>query len=244
MLQVMNLDAAYGQAQVLKGLSFEVKAGEIVTLIGPNGAGKTTILSSIMGFIRNIRGKILFEGKDIAGLETEAIVNLGVGMAPETRGLFPPLTVMENLMLGAYLRLQKGPSKSVKAAIKADLDLVFSLFPILESRLRQPVGTLSGGQQQMAAISRALMSRPKLLLLDEPSLGLAPLVIREIFKVIETLNKSGMSILLIEQNANLALKTAHRGYVIENGRICLEGGAAELRNHDQIKQAYLGRNYA
>jgi branched-chain amino acid transport system ATP-binding protein len=242
MLQVMDLDAAYGQVEVLKRLSFEVKAGEIVTLIGPNGAGKTTILSSIMGFIRNKRGKILFEGKDIAGLETEAIVNLGLGMAPETRGLFPPLTVMENLMLGAYLRLQKG--RTAKAAVKADLDLVFSLFPILESRLKQQVGTLSGGQQQMVAISRALMAKPKLLLLDEPSLGLAPLVIREIFKVIETLNQNGMTILLIEQNANLALKTAHRGYVIENGQIHLEGAAAELRNHDQVKQAYLGRNYS
>lgn len=240
MLRVNNLNASYGPVQVLKEISFEVAAGEIVTLIGPNGAGKTTILSSIIGLLKSWNGKITFAGKDLFSPEPEEIVGLGIAMVPEDRGLFGPLTVLENLMLGAYLRL-----KNTKVSeIKNDLERVYELFPILKERLKQPVETLSGGQQQMVAIGRALMVKPKLLLLDEPSLGLAPLVIKEIFKVISTLNQEGVTVLLVEQNANLALNTAHRGYVIENGRIFLEGTCQDLLSHGEVKQAYLGRNFS
>ncbi len=244
MLEIGNLNAGYGQVEVLKGIDLEVREGEIVTLIGPNGAGKTTLLLGIMGFLNGLRGKILFRGQDILHAETEAIVGMGISMVPEDRGLFGPLSVSENLMLGAYLRLQgKGKSKEDKAKIQADLEEVFNLFPILKSRLKQPVGTLSGGQQQMVAIGRAFMSKPRLLLLDEPSLGLAPLVIKEIFKAVTVLNQNGVTVLLVEQNANLALKLAHRGYVIENGRIVLTGTSAELLNHQEVKQAYLGKSH-
>jgi branched-chain amino acid transport system ATP-binding protein len=238
MLKVGNLNASYGQAQAIKGLSFKVSPGEIVTLIGPNGAGKTTTLSCIVGLLKSWSGKVTFDGKDLSALEPEEIVGLGIAMVPEDRGLFGPLTVMENLMLGAYLRLRK----SKKSEIKAELDKVFTLFPILEERVKQPVETLSGGQQQMVAIGRALMIKPRLLLLDEPSLGLAPLVIREIFKVVKTLNQDGVTVLLVEQNANLALNTAHRGYVIENGQVCLEGASRDLLSQQEVKQAYLGKN--
>jgi branched-chain amino acid transport system ATP-binding protein len=244
MLEIVKLNAAYGQVEVLKGIDLEVRAGEIVTLIGPNGAGKTTLLLSIMGFLKGRRGKITFAGQNLLDLEPEQIVNLGVSMAPEDRGLFPPLTVSENLTLGAYLRLTgRKKSKTAKTQVNADLEQVLELFPILKSRLKQPVGTLSGGQQQMVAIGRAFMTKPRLLLLDEPSLGLAPLVIKEIFKAITILNQNGVTILLVEQNANLALKMANRGYVMENGRIQITGSATELLNHPEVKQAYLGRSY-
>lgn len=244
MLQVKDLHASYGRVAAVHGVSFAVRRGEIVTLIGPNGAGKTSILMSIMGFLKGTRGEIRFEGEDLRRQATEAIVERGLAMVPEDRGLFPPLSVLENLTLGSYLRLKKSnPVLPNKALIAADLEQVFTLFPILKTRLAQPVGTLSGGQQQMVAIGRALMAKPRLLILDEPSLGLAPLVIREIFRVVRSLNQNGVTVLLIEQNANLALKTAHRGYVLENGRICLEGTAAELLANQEMKRAYLGGNY-
>lgn len=241
MFQVADLTAAYGEAEVLRNISFNIRQGEIVTLIGPNGAGKSTILACILGLLKSWKGKITFDGKDLSLLEPEKIVNMGIAMVPEDRGLFPPLTVMENLLLGAYLRLKnRRNSGKNRQEVKADLEKIFELFPVLKTRLNQQVGTLSGGQQQMVAIGKALMAKPRLLFLDEPSLGLAPLVIREIFNVIETLNQNGVTILLIEQNANLALKTAHRGYVLENGRISLHGATADLLNHDDIKKAYLG----
>ncbi|HBE80450.1 MAG TPA: ABC transporter ATP-binding protein [Firmicutes bacterium] len=236
MLKISGLTAAYGQAPILNGISLAIHPGEIVTLIGPNGAGKTTILSCIAGLLKNKSGAIHFQDRELSSLEPEAIVGLGISLVPEDRGLFAPLTVLENLTLGAYLRISHTP----KSAIKEDLEKVFELFPVLKSRLKQSVATLSGGQQQMVAIGRALMAKPRLLLLDEPSLGLAPLVIREIFAVIESLNRAGVTILLIEQNANLALRMAHRGYLIENGQIILEGSSAELQKHDAVKRAYLG----
>ena len=237
MLTVNSLSASYGQAEVLKELSFEVRPGEIVTLIGANGAGKTTALSCLMGLLNSCSGKVEFAGKDLTPLKTEEIVRLGMVMVPEDRGLFGPLSVAENLILGAFLRFRS----EKKMAIKADLDQVFDLFPILKDRLKQPVLTLSGGQQQMVAIGKALMAKPKLLIMDEPSLGLAPLVIKEIFKVIQTLNQTGVTILLVEQNANLALSIANRGYVLETGYLKLQGTAKELLNHPEIKQAYLGK---
>ena len=239
MLRATNLNAAYEQVQVLKGLSFEVQSGEIVTLIGSNGAGKSTTLSCLMGFLKSWTGKVSFKGKELQNLEPDEIVRLGIAMVPEDRGLFGPLTVRENLMLGAYFRFKK----EKKAEVKIDLEKVYELFPVLKERAQQPVETLSGGQQQMVAIGRALMAKPRLLLLDEPSLGLAPLVIKEIYKVIKTLNEAGVTILLVEQNANLALNIAHRGYVQENGAISISGTAAELLNHPEIKQAYLGRQH-
>ena len=240
MLQISDLNASYGQAQVLKDISLEIHQGEIVTLIGANGAGKTTILSCITGLLKSKIGVINFQDKDLCKLDPETIVGLGIALVPEDRGLFGPLTVLENLTLGAYLRFKK----EKKTAIKEDLERIYELFPILKSRLKQTVATLSGGQQQMVAIGKALMAKPRILLLDEPSLGLAPLVIKEIFSVIKTLNRSGVTILLIEQNANLALKTSHRGYMLENGKISFQGTSEELLNHAEIKQAYLGRNHS
>jgi len=244
MLEITKLNAAYGQVQVLKGIDLAVRAGEIVTLIGSNGAGKTTLLLSIMGFLKGLQGTMTFAGQNILNLEPEEIVNLGVSMAPEDRGLFPPLSVHDNLILGAYTRLTgKKKLKEVKTEVNTDLEQILTLFPILRLRLKQPVGTLSGGQQQMVAIGRAFMTKPRLLLLDEPSLGLAPLVIKEIFKAIAVLNQTGVTILLVEQNANLALQLANRGYVMEDGQIRITGSAAELLDHQEVKQAYLGRDY-
>jgi branched-chain amino acid transport system ATP-binding protein len=237
MLKINGLSASYGQAQVLKNISLEINQGEIVTLIGANCAGKTTIVSCIAGLLKNKAGAIFFNNKDISKLEPENIVSLGISLVPEDRGLFGTLTVLENLTLGAYVRYKN----TKKAVIAEDLKRVFELFPILKSRLKQTVATLSGGQQQMVAIGKALMAKPQILLLDEPSLGLAPLVIKEIFTVLEALNREGVTILLIEQNANLALKTAHRGYLIENGQITLEGASDVLQRNNAIMQAYLGR---
>jgi branched-chain amino acid transport system ATP-binding protein len=238
MLQISNLSAFYGQAQALKDISLELGQGEIVTLIGANGAGKTTILSCIAGLLKNKTGIIHFDNKDIGNFEPESIVGLGISLVPEDRGLFGSLTVLENLNLGAYLRYKN----TKKELIQADLANVFEMFPILKSRLKQTVATLSGGQQQMVAIGKALMAKPRILLLDEPSLGLAPLVIQEIFAVLKVLNQEGVTILLIEQNANLALKIAHRGYLIENGRIIIGATSKELLNHVQVKAAYLGKS--
>lgn len=234
MLQVKNIHTYYGNIHALKGISIDVAESEIITLIGANGAGKTTTLMSISGVAPPRSGEILFRGKPIHGQSPDAIVSLGISQVPEGRRIFPHLTVAENLDLGAFLRKDKD-------AIQADRDHVFTLFPILAERRHQAGGTLSGGEQQMLAISRALMARPRLLLLDEPSLGLAPLVVRRIFEVIERINREdGVTVFLVEQNANLALKLAHRGYVMENGHITLVDSAANLLANDAVKRAYLG----
>jgi len=231
-LVVDDLHAGYGAIEVLKGISLEVNEGEIVTLIGANGAGKTSTLMTICGFVPARKGRITFQGKDLGGMQTHEIVTLGLVQSPEGRKIFPRLTVLENLEMGAFTRRDAG--------IPADIDRVFALFPILGQRRLQPGGTLSGGEQQMLAVGRAMMARPKLLLLDEPSLGLAPLIVTRIFEVIKELNAEGVTILLVEQNARMALKLAHRGYVMETGKIILQDKAAALLENPSIRAAYLG----
>ncbi|WP_457570876.1 ABC transporter ATP-binding protein [Desulfovulcanus sp.] len=234
MLKLKNINTFYGNIQALHDVSLEVKQGEIITLIGANGAGKTTTLMSICGIVPPRSGEIIFEGKPIHDMTTDQIVALGIVQVPEGRLIFPYMTVMENLDMGAYLRKDK-------EGIKKDLEYIFELFPILAQRKNQQGGTLSGGEQQMLAISRALMARPRLLLLDEPSLGLAPLVIRQIFEIIKKINReNNTTIFLVEQNAHQALKIAHRGYVMENGRITLVDSASNLLNNEEVKKAYLG----
>jgi len=234
MLELRNVETFYGNIMALKGINLSVNEGEIITLIGANGAGKSTTLMTICGIVPPRRGEILFMGKPIHRVEPHEIVALGVSQVPEGRRIFPLLTVTENLAMGAFLRNDGGE-------IARDMEYIFSLFPILKERRHQPGGTLSGGEQQMLAISRALMARPRLLLLDEPSLGLAPLVFQLIFRMIPKINReNGTTILLVEQNANMALKIAHRGYVLENGRITLEGAAESLLNNEDVKRAYLG----
>lgn len=234
MLKLNEVKTYYGNIQALKGVSLEISAGEIVTLIGANGAGKTTTLMSISGLVPPRSGEILFEGQPIHGRQPNDIVSLGICQVPEGRRIFPYLSVLENLDMGAFLRKDPGE-------IKKDLDYALELFPILAERRHQAGGTLSGGEQQMLAISRALMSRPRLLLLDEPSLGLAPLVVKRIFEIIRKINtESNTTIFLVEQNANLALKVAHRGYVMENGRITLTDTGANLLSNEDVKKAYLG----
>ena len=234
MLKIESIHSFYGNIEALKGIRLEVAEGEVVTLIGANGAGKSTTLMSICGLVPPRRGSILFQGRPIHGLSPHRIVAEGIIQVPEGRRIFPQLTVLENLEMGAFLRQDK-------QGIKTDLDNLLSLFPILAQRRRQPGGTLSGGEQQMLAMARALMGRPRLLLLDEPSLGLAPLVVRRIFDTIRQINQENhTTILLVEQNANLALKVAHRGYVLENGRITLSAGAADLIADERVRQAYLG----
>jgi len=234
MLELRNVETFYGNIMALKGINLSVNEGEIITLIGANGAGKSTTLMTICGIVPPRRGEILFMGKPIHRVEPYEIVALGVSQVPEGRRIFPLLTVTENLAMGAFLR-------NDGREIARDMEYVFSLFPILKERRHQPGGTLSGGEQQMLAISRALMARPRLLLLDEPSLGLAPLVFQLIFRMIPKINReNGTTILLVEQNANMALKIAHRGYVLENGRITLEGAAESLLNNEEVKRAYLG----
>ncbi|MBI5551088.1 MAG: ABC transporter ATP-binding protein [Desulfobacterales bacterium] len=234
MLRIDDIHSFYGNIEALQGVSLEVAEGEVVTLIGANGAGKSTTLMSVCGLVPPRHGAIYFQGEPIHGLAPHRIVAQGIVQVPEGRRIFPQLTVLENLEMGAFLRQDK-------AAIKTDLDDLLSLFPILAQRRRQPGGTLSGGEQQMLAIARALMGRPRLLLLDEPSLGLAPLVVRRIFDTIRQINQEKRTtILLVEQNANLALQVAHRGYVLENGRITLAAGAAELIADERVRQAYLG----
>ena len=234
MLELRNVETFYGNIMALKGINLSVNEGEIITLIGANGAGKSTTLMTICGSEPPRRGEILFLGKPIHRVEPHEIVSLGVSQVPEGRRIFPLLTVTENLAMGAFLR-------NDGREIARDMEYVFSLFPILKERRHQPGGTLSGGEQQMLAISRALMARPRLLLLDEPSLGLAPLVFQLIFRMIPKINReNGTTILLVEQNANMALKIAHRGYVLENGRITLEGAAESLLNNEEVKRAYLG----
>lgn len=234
MLKLTNVNTFYGNIQALKDLSIEINEGEIITLIGANGAGKTSTLMSISGVVSPRSGEITFDGVPIHAMSPEKIVKMGLCQVPEGRRIFPQLTVLENLDMGAYLR-------NDKEGIKQDLEYVMDLFPILKERRNQAGGTLSGGEQQMLAISRALMTRPRLLLLDEPSLGLAPLIIRQIFDIIKRINKeNGTTIFLVEQNANLALKSAHRGYVMENGVVTLADTAENLLANEDVKKAYLG----
>ncbi|MGD9362902.1 MAG: ABC transporter ATP-binding protein [Desulfobacterales bacterium] len=233
MLKLDNVKTYYGNIRALKGISLEVAEGEIVCLIGGNGAGKSTSLMTISGVLTPEEGDVIYQGQSIVSLRPDNIVQLGICQVPEGRMIFPVLTVMENLDLGAYLRKDKD-------GIKADIERVFGLFPILRERSNQAGGTLSGGEQQMLAIGRALMARPKLLLLDEPSLGLAPIVVDSIFDIIRQINEEGTTILLVEQNAQLALQFSHRGYVLETGEITLADTSEALRTNEQVKKAYLG----
>ena len=233
MLELRNVDAFYGNIQALRDVSLTVNDGEIVSLIGANGAGKSTTLMTICGINRPRHGEILWNGSPIQTLAPQEIVSLGISQVPEGRLIFPDLSVAENLELGAFLRKDQ-------AGVRQDMDYVFGLFPILEQRRKQTGGTLSGGEQQMLAISRALMARPKLLLLDEPSLGLAPIIIQQIFSIIQKVNQNGTTVFLVEQNANQALKIANRGYVMENGRIVMEDTAQALLESPQVGKAYLG----
>lgn len=232
-LEVDGLHVFYGAIHAIKGISFKVEQGKVITLIGANGAGKTTTLSTIAGLVKAKRGKIIFQGKEIQNLAPHTINRMGISLVPEGRRIFPNLTVMENLMMGAYNRKDK-------EGIKQDLEWVFSLFPRLAERKNQLGGTLSGGEQQMLAISRALMNRPKLLMMDEPSLGLAPILVEEVFEIIKKLNSEGMTILLVEQNAVGALNISHYGYVLEVGNMTLEGESKELLKNEDVKKAYLG----
>lgn len=233
MLQVTGLEVFYGHIQALHGISFSIEEGETVTIIGSNGAGKSTTLMAIAGLLKPRKGEIKYFDQHVERLSTYQTVRLGISLCPEGRRIFSSLSVYENLVMGAVQRRDR-------KAIRADIDWVLSLFPDLQNRLEQPGGTLSGGQQQMLAIGRALMSRPKLLILDEPSLGLAPVLVNQIFNVIASLKDGGTTVLLVEQNARRALEIADRGYVIETGRITLEGACAALKNNDQVKSAYLG----
>jgi branched-chain amino acid transport system ATP-binding protein len=233
MLELKSVRTYYGNIEALKEISLTVSEGEIITLIGANGAGKSTTLMSICGIVPPRFGEIRFLDKPIHHLKPDEIVTLGISQVPEGRRIFPQLTVLENLDMGAFLRKDK-------AGIKKDMGHIFALFPILAERQHQGGGTLSGGEQQMLAISRALMARPRLLLMDEPSLGLAPLIVRVIFDIIKKINEERTTIFLVEQNAHMALKVAHRGYVMENGRIILEGNAQNLLVNEEVKKAYLG----
>jgi len=234
MLEIREMKTYYGNIQALKGVDLEISEGEIITLIGANGAGKTTTLMSISGVVPPRSGEVLFEGKPISGLAPNEIVALGISQVPEGRRIFPYLSVSENLDMGAFLRTDS-------QAVKTDIEYIFDLFPILAQRRNQAGGTLSGGEQQMLAVGRALMAKPRLLLLDEPSLGLAPLVVKQIFEIIKKINQeSQTTIFLVEQNANQALKVAHRGYVMENGKITLSDTSQNLMANDEVKKAYLG----
>ncbi|MFB5283846.1 ABC transporter ATP-binding protein [Peribacillus sp. Hz7] len=233
MLKIEDINVYYGNIQAIRGVSMDINKGEIVTLIGANGAGKSTLLKTISGLLKPKQGKILFEGESIGGKAAQSIVKLGISHVPEGRRVFANMTVEENLELGAFLRKDK-------AGIKQDLEKVYTLFPRLLERVKQQSGTLSGGEQQMLAMGRALMARPRLLLLDEPSMGLAPLLVKQIFNIVEEINKGGTTILLVEQNANLALSIADRAYVVETGSIVLSGEAEELTASEEIKKAYLG----
>ena len=233
MLKIEDINVFYGNIQALKGVSMEINEGEIVTLIGANGAGKSTLLKTISGLLKPKQGKVLFEGESIGGKAAQSIVKMGISHVPEGRRVFANMTVAENLELGAYLRKDKD-------GIHKDMEKVYELFPRLLERIKQQAGTLSGGEQQMLAMGRALMAKPRLLLLDEPSMGLAPLLVKQIFNIIQEISASGTTILLVEQNANLALSIADRAYVVETGRIVLSGNAEELTSSEEIKMAYLG----
>ena len=233
MLKIDNIHVYYGAIHALKGVSLEVKAGEIVTLIGANGAGKSTTLRTVSGLLAPKSGGISFLGENIAGMPAHEIVKHGISQVPEGRRIFAEMSVQENLEMGAFTRKDK-------AGVEKDFEIVYNRFPRLKERRKQQAGTLSGGEQQMLAMGRALMSRPKLLLLDEPSMGLAPLLIKEIFSIIEDINREGTTVLLVEQNANMALSIAHRAYVMETGRITLQGAAKKLAASEDVRKAYLG----
>jgi len=237
MLEIKDLHVSYGGIQALRGVSLNVPDGKIVTLIGANGAGKSTLMRTISGLVKAQSGSILWNGQELLGKPIDQIVSSGIAMSPEGRRVFADLTVLENLKIGAYLRKDK-------AETEKDLEWVYSLFPRLRERSWQSAGTLSGGEQQMLAVGRALMSKPKLLMLDEPSLGLAPIVVREIFDIIRTVNQQGITVLLNEQNANMALKVADYAYVLETGTLTLSGTGAELLTNEQVKAAYLGKKRA
>ena len=235
MLKIENLHVSYGGIQALRGISLEVPDGKIVTLIGANGAGKSTTLRTITGLVKASSGSIQWNGEELLGRSIDKIVGSGIAMSPEGRRVFADMSVVENLRIGAYLRTDK-------AEIEKDVQWVYSLFPRLEERSWQLAGTLSGGEQQMLAMGRALMSRPKLMMLDEPSLGLAPLVVQDIFSIIREINQQGVTVLLIEQNANMALKIADLAYVLETGNITMSGTGAELLANEKVREAYLGKN--
>lgn len=234
MLKIENLHVSYGGIRALDGISLEVPDGKIVTLIGSNGAGKSTTLRTISGLVKADSGSITYDGTDLLNISIYQVLETGIAHSPEGRHVFPNLTVLENLRIGAYLR-------SDKEEIEKDIKWVYGLFPRLEERHWQLAGTLSGGEQQMLAVGRALMSRPKVLMMDEPSLGLAPLVVQDIFSIITTINKQGVTVLLVEQNANMALKIADYAYVLETGKITLEGTGAELLANESVKESYLGK---
>ncbi|OON95108.1 MAG: ABC transporter ATP-binding protein [Candidatus Epulonipiscium fishelsonii] len=233
MLEVKNINVYYENIQALKDVNFNINQGEIVTLIGANGAGKTTTLQALSGMVPVSSGEIIFEGKPLTNIEAHELINLGIAHVPEGRRIFSKMTVIENLELGAY-------KVNDKNQISEDMEKMFKSFPRLEERKTQIAGTMSGGEQQMLAIARALMSRPKLLLMDEPSMGLAPVLVHEIFKIIQDINKQGVTIVLVEQNANMALKIANRGYVLETGKVVLSGTGLDLLNNSAVKEAYLG----
>ena len=234
-LEILDLVVSYGGIEAVKGITMQVPAGKIVTLIGANGAGKSTTLRTITGLVKASSGSIQWNGEELLGKSIDKIIGLGLAMSPEGRRVFADMTVLENLRIGAYLRKDKGE-------IEKDVHWVYSLFPRLEERSWQLAGTLSGGEQQMLAVGRALMSRPKLMMLDEPSLGLAPLVVQDIFSIIREINKQGVTVLLIEQNANMALKIADLAYVLETGNITMSGTGAELLANEKVREAYLGKN--
>lgn len=233
LLEINNLEVHYGVIQALKGISFEVNEGEIIALIGANGAGKTTTLHTISGILQASSGNIIYDGKDITKVQAHKIVNLGISQVPEGRRIFAQLSVLENLKLGAFIRKDKD-------GIEEDLRNIYERFPRLEERKNQLAGTLSGGEQQMLAMGRALMSRPRIILMDEPSMGLSPIYVSEIFDIIKSINKDGTTVLLVEQNAKKALSIADRAYVLETGMIALSGDAKDLMNNDTVKKAYLG----
>ncbi len=239
MLKIKNLKCSYGSITAVHGVSLSVKQGELISIIGANGAGKSSLLLAICGLMQNWSGEILFKEKPLKGMSPPAIVRSGISMVPEGRQIFSPLTVMDNLKLGAYTMYSKG----MRNEVEDDLQMVLNMFPILQERAEQLAGTLSGGEQQMLAIGRALMARPKLLVLDEPSMGLAPKIVDLIFTTIETLRTQGVTILLVEQNARAALKISDRGYVLETGKMVLQGSAEELLVDDDVKRAYLGQDY-
>ena len=243
MLKLSNIQSGYGSLKVLKSVSLHIDEGEIVTLIGSNGAGKSTLVRTITGLLKSVSGQIIFDKNDITRMPTEKTVAAGCALVPEGRHIFQTMTVRENLILGGFPLGMKLPRTEIQNAEKKELENVFRLFPKLQERHNQLGGTLSGGEQQMLAIGRALMSRPKLLILDEPSTGLAPIIVKDIFKVIKTLRDSGITILLIEQNARAALSIADRGYALETGLIMLEGNSHAILNNKDIQRAYLGKEY-
>jgi len=233
MLAIENVDVNYGAIRALIDVSLEVKEGEIVALIGANGAGKSTTLRSISGLVKPARGRIIFDGQELQKSPPHKIVEMGISQVPEGRRVFPLMTVLENLEMGAFTRKDRG-------GIKEDINKVFAKFPRLEERKKQPAGTLSGGEQQMLAIGRALMSKPRLMLMDEPSMGLAPMLVQEIFNIVKEINQGGTTILLVEQNARMALSVAHRGYVLETGQVVISGDAKDLITNEDVQKAYLG----